>query len=152
MRIRYEILTEKSEISNKRAGELNELLKCLTEGRKGPIPLSKWRKIAAAPQQRFVVAIDTNGTVVGMAHAVFGFFPPGDAGFVESVAVLKSHEGRGIGKKLNMILIEEARSFEEVERLDLSSQPKRERANRMYQSLGYERRNEVSNYYRLRIR
>lgn len=150
--MRYEFLSDESELSERQVHELNELLFVLTERRKGPVSKGKWRQVATAPQQRFVIAIDDDETIVGMAHILFGFFPPGDAGFVESVAVLPSREGRGIGKRLNEILIEEAKKLEGVERLDLSSQPKRERANRMYQSLGYVLRNAVSNFYRLRIR
>ncbi len=55
---------------------------------------------------------------------------------VEHVGVLPSHEGNGIGRKLCELVISTANIFS-MHPLDMTSSPKRERANRLYESLGF---------------
>ena len=59
-------------------------------------------------------------------------------GFVESVPVLSTQRGKGYGRMLMEHLIAEARRLR-VDRLHLTSNPKRVAANVLYQKLGFMR-------------
>lgn len=149
--MRYEILTAESGISERQLGDLNHLLDVLTEGRVPPQTLEKWREEIDAPHQRFVAAIDSDGRIVGKGSVILGRQTQGNPGFVEGVVVAPSHQRQGIAENINIILIEEARAAR-MERVDLSSNPKRVPANNLYRKLGYEDRNSKSNHYRFRIK
>lgn len=57
---------------------------------------------------------------------------------IESVVVSSNHRGRGYGKELMAAMIDSAKSLK-VHHIQLTSNPKRETANRLYQDLGFEK-------------
>lgn len=57
---------------------------------------------------------------------------------VESVVVNSKYRGRGYGKELMAALIDAAKNLN-VHHIQLTSNPKRVAANRLYQDLGFER-------------
>lgn len=65
---------------------------------------------------------------------------------VESVVVSSKYRGSGYSKELMKRIIDVARVLE-VQHLQLTSNPKREAANKLYQSIGFERFD--TNCYRL---
>jgi ribosomal protein S18 acetylase RimI-like enzyme len=73
----------------------------------------------------------------------------GLVGHVDDVVVDEASRGEGIGRLLMEAVHAEARRLG-LRHLDLTSRVAREAANRLYQSLGYERRD--TNAYRLRFR
>jgi Acetyltransferases len=57
---------------------------------------------------------------------------------IESVVVSSRCRGRGYGKELMMAMVEAAKSFN-VHHIQLTSNPRRVAANRLYRNLGFER-------------
>ena len=68
---------------------------------------------------------------------------------IESVVVSSLFRGRGYGKKLMTAMVEAARGFG-VHHIQLTSNPARVAANRLYQELGFERYE--TNCYKLLLR
>ena len=57
---------------------------------------------------------------------------------IESVVVSSSYRGKGYGKELMRYIINAATNMG-IHHLELTSNPKREAANKLYQNLGFER-------------
>jgi len=94
------------------------------------------------------IARDRSGLIIGMASLIparklFAYF-----GSVEDVIVDEKSRGLGLGKLLTKTIIEKARELR-MKYLDLTSSPERELANKLYQSVGFEKRN--TNVYRRRV-
>lgn len=79
------------------------------------------------------------GNLIGSATLVTFPLPSGLRGHVEDVVVDKSARGRGIARLLlhRMTRLAEERG---LRTLDLTSRPSRESALRLYESVGFERR------------
>ena len=80
-----------------------------------------------------------DGRIVGMATLVSVPLPTGLRGHVEDVVVDQTLRGRGIAR----LLLETMTAMAEVQgmrTLDLTSRPSRESALRLYESVGFERR------------
>jgi ribosomal protein S18 acetylase RimI-like enzyme len=85
------------------------------------------------------------GRVVGtLTLAVFAI-PTGWRAWIEDVVVDETARGLGVGEQLTMAAVDEARR-RGVRSIDLTSRPRREAANALYQKLGFERRE--TNVYR----
>ncbi len=93
------------------------------------------------------VAYD-EGCLVGTLTLVVFTIPTGQRAWIEDVVVDEDARGLGIGEKLTLAAIEEARA-RGVRSLDLTSRPSREAANALYRKLGFERRE--TNVYRYSI-
>lgn len=94
----------------------------------------------------FVARID--GRIVGsLTLAVFPI-PTGVRAWIEDVVVDAGARGHGVGEALNAAAIEEARARGAVT-VDLTSRPSREAANRLYQRIGFEKRE--TNVYRFTL-
>jgi len=91
------------------------------------------------------VALDGK-TIVGMATICFREPPIGKVGTIEGVVVSLLYQGQGIGRKLNTILIEEAKK-RGVDFIELTSKPERKAANALYKKLGFKK--PKTNYLRL---
>lgn len=85
-------------------------------------------------------------TIVGIALLIIMLTPSGKYGMVEDVVVHEEQRGRGIGRALMQLLIADAKK-RKLMMLELTSSPTRVAANRLYQSLGFEKRE--TNPYRL---
>lgn len=86
--------------------------------------------------------------VVGMAYLFILKTLQKTKGFVEDVVVDGSMQGKGVGTRLIQAVIDEARN-QGVRDLELTSRPSREAANKLYQKLGFEKRE--TNVYRLKL-
>jgi len=126
-------------------GAVNRLLKQLSE--KAPeISKSDLRYAAMQTHTYLFLAIDTeksgDDSVVGMALIFFSWRPEGWLGEIHSVVVDSAYRGRGIGNMLTQELLKTAQDrAKEMKRpiaLYLTSNPKREAANKMYQKHGFE--------------
>lgn len=91
---------------------------------------------------------DDGYALVGMATLLKKRQLMGFSGLIEDVVVDEAYRGKGIAEALNLRLIEEAKRLG-MKHLDLTSNPEREAANRLYQKLGYERRE--TNVYRKKL-
>ncbi len=89
-----------------------------------------------------------DGEIAGMGTLVFLRAPSSFRARVEDVVVDTKFRGRGIGKKLMLHLIRVAKKAG-VLTIDLTSGPSRIAANRLYRSLGFEKRK--TNVYRMTL-
>jgi ribosomal protein S18 acetylase RimI-like enzyme len=80
-----------------------------------------------------------DGQIVGMATLVSVPLPTGLRGHVEDVVVDQSLRGRGIARQLLETMTAMA-GAQGLRTLDLTSRPSRESALRLYESVGFERR------------
>lgn len=107
----------------------------------GPVELGE---LLAAPGTTLLVVRD-GGAIVGVLTLVVFRIPTGLKARVEDVVVDEGARGRGVGEALTreaLRLAVEAR----VQHVELSSNPTREAANRLYRRLGFEQRD--TNVYR----
>ena len=91
----------------------------------------------------FVARVD--GRIVGSLTLAFYRIPTGLKAWIEDVVVDDEARGRGVGAALNDAALAAARR-RDAKDVNLSSRPSREVANRLYERLGFERRD--TNVYR----
>lgn len=91
---------------------------------------------------------DQSGSIAGMLTIAIYRVPTGLRSIVEDVVVDPGFRRLGIAKALLQTAIDFARQAG-VNGVALTSHPKREAANLLYQSLGFERRETNSFFYRL---
>lgn len=99
------------------------------------------REIVASPSSILLVARDDTcgGAIVGTLTLVLYRIPTGVRAHIEDVVVDSAARGRGVGEALCRDALARAR-FAGAETVNLTSRPSREAANRLYQRLGFERR------------
>jgi ribosomal protein S18 acetylase RimI-like enzyme len=96
-----------------------------------------------------VVVGAADGLLVGTATlTLLVTLTEGLIGRVEDVVVSESARGSGLGRRLVLALHDEARELG-ITKVELTSRPSRDAANRLYRSLGYDRRE--TNVYRLHL-
>jgi ribosomal protein S18 acetylase RimI-like enzyme len=86
-----------------------------------------------------------DGRIVGMLTLVVCRIPTGVRAWIEDVVVDESVRGRGVGEALSQEAVRRAVELG-ARTVELTSRPSREAANRLYQRLGFVRRD--SNVYR----
>ncbi len=79
------------------------------------------------------------------------FFIEDDAAHIESIAVLPSKKGKGIGKAL-MKAVEEFSIKKKLKRIVLEVRVRNRRAIEFYKSLGFEIKYRIENYYTIPYR
>jgi len=110
-----------------------------------PPALAAVRSLLAHPSITQFVARDGTGTIVGVSTLAVFPIPTGQRAWVEDVIVDEASGGQGIGQQLTEAMLDRARELGCVT-VDLTSRPSREAANRLYQRVGFERRE--TNVYR----
>lgn len=104
--------------------------------------------IVESPATTLFVARDGGGEIIGSLTLALFRTPTGVRAWIEDVVVDSAVRGGGIGSALVGEAVELARKAE-ARTVDLTSRPDREDANRLYQRLGFERRE--TNVYRLTL-
>jgi ribosomal protein S18 acetylase RimI-like enzyme len=94
----------------------------------------------------FVARLD--GSIVGSLTLAMFRIPTGVRAWIEDVVVDESARGHGVGEALNRAALEHARRNGAIT-VDLTSRPSREAANRLYQRMGFVKRE--SNLYRYEL-
>ena len=94
------------------------------------------------------VPLEAEDGIAAMATLAFYTSPTGRKAWIEDVVVDESCRGRGFGKLIVQYAIDFARRSSGC-KLMLTSRPSRVAANRMYASLGFERRE--TNVYLMRL-
>jgi ribosomal protein S18 acetylase RimI-like enzyme len=110
-----------------------------------PLDTAALEQLVRSEAARLLVA-RTEGTIVGTLTLVMFRVPTGLRARIEDVVVDQSARGRGVGAALTREAVRLA-SMAGARTLDLTSRPSREAANRLYERLGFQRRN--SQVYRL---
>ncbi|NLA48815.1 MAG: GNAT family N-acetyltransferase [Bacteroidales bacterium] len=93
----------------------------------------------------FFIAEDGNGDIRGILTLVRYDIPTGTKFWIEDVVVDESQRGKGYGRGLMLHAIRYAGSLG-ARKIDLTSRPERMAANRLYQDLGFIKRE--TNFYR----
>lgn len=124
---------------------LNALLPQLT-GQPSALGREDLEAIVGEPGGRLLVARDEAGRIVGVLMLSTTRTPTRRRAHIDDVVVDASARGHGVGEALTAQAIETARELG-AEQVDLTSAPYREAANRLYQRLGFSRRE--TNVYRL---
>jgi ribosomal protein S18 acetylase RimI-like enzyme len=113
-----------------------------------PVPgKSELTQIVESPATVLLIARDPErqGEIVGSLTLALYRIPTGTRAVIEDVVVDTSARGKGIGELLSRAGLEHARQAG-ARSVDLTSRPSREAANRLYQRIGFERRE--TNAYR----
>ena len=115
--------------------------------RSSPPPgLPELEEMVGAPGTHLLVArLEDGGPIVGTLTLVMFRIPTGIRAWIEDVVTDESARGRGVGEALSRRAIELAAAAG-ARTVDLTSRPSRQAANRLYQRLGFERRD--TNVYR----
>lgn len=101
--------------------------------------------IVASPATQLLVATDADGRIVGSLTLVLFRIPTGMRAWIEDVVVDEANARQGIGEALNREALRRA-SAAGARSVDLTSRPDREAANRLYQRIGFTKRD--TNVYR----
>ena len=91
---------------------------------------------------------EENNEILGTMTLVLNKIPTGDKVWIEDVVVDKSTRGKGVGKALIETAIEYA-TKNNIKKINLTSSPDRVAANKLYQKLGFVKRE--TNVYRLTV-
>ncbi len=94
----------------------------------------------------FVARLDSAGPIVAMGSLVTFRIPTGVRSWIEDVVVDDRATRRGVGEAMIRALVERARVVG-ARSVDLTSRPSRATANRLYQRVGFQRRE--TNVYRM---
>lgn len=86
--------------------------------------------------------------IVGCATLCVFHSPTGTKASIEDVVVSSTYRGQHYGKQLMEYILEQAKAFAPIE-LHLTSNPKRVAANKLYQSLGFQKKE--TNCYQMSI-
>jgi ribosomal protein S18 acetylase RimI-like enzyme len=116
--------------------DLARLLPQLSPDRVPPTR-AELEELLAQPGVDLLAAID-DGRVVGMLTLVVYRIPSGVKARIEGVVVDEAARGRGVGEALTRDALERAVTAG-ARRVELTSRPAREAANRLYPRLGFER-------------
>ena len=107
------------------------------------------RRAVGAPGTRIFAAENDAKQIVGCATLCVYESPTGRKASVEDVVVASAYRGQGIGRTLLQRIINFAGSKLSPIDLHLTSNPSREEANALYQTLGFEKRD--TNVYKMSL-
>jgi ribosomal protein S18 acetylase RimI-like enzyme len=124
----------------------NRLVPQLSQSAVVPTP-DRIREIVESPASTVLLARDGRDKerIVGMLTLVVFRIPTGIRAWIEDVVVDEAVRGRGVGEALSQEAVRRAVASG-ARTIELTSRPSREAANRLYQRLGFVRRD--SNVYR----
>ena len=110
-----------------------------------PLDEAALKEIVGSSGNVLLIARDADGSIVGTMTLVLFRIPTGVRAWIEDVVVDEAANNRGIGKALNREALRRAAAAG-ARSVDLTSSPRREAANHVYQQLGFKRRE--TNVYR----
>jgi ribosomal protein S18 acetylase RimI-like enzyme len=136
-----------TEVTEELHAAFERLVPQLSRSSPAPTPV-ELAEIVASPATTVFVARSDEGAVIGILTLVVYRIPTGVRARIEDVVVDQSATRQGAGEALTMAAVGAARRSG-AKTVELSSRPSREAANRLYQRLGFERRE--TNSYRLTL-
>ena len=89
-----------------------------------------------------------NDCIIGCATLCIFHSPTGTKASIEDVVVSSAYHGQHLGKQLMEYVLEQAKAFAPIE-LHLTSNPMRVAANKLYQSIGFQKKE--TNCYQMTI-
>lgn len=96
----------------------------------------------------YLARLKENDSIVGMVTLIVYRIPYIVKAQLEDIVVDESMRGKGIGKMLMQYVIDKAKEYG-VKSLNFTSSPKKEVANKLYESLGFQKRE--TNVYQLSL-
>lgn len=139
--MKYEILTT---LSERDLPPFHGLIRQLSASASLP-ELDKANLLLETPGLTVFVARTPTGTLCGMLSIIYFEIPTGLRARIEDVVVLEEFRRQGIARHLSSLAIEHYRNSR-ARALDLTSNPSREAANKLYVNLGFKLRS--TNVYR----
>jgi ribosomal protein S18 acetylase RimI-like enzyme len=112
-----------------------------------PITMAELHEIVG-DSATVVFAARDGGVIVGLLTLAMFRIPTGMRAWIEDVVVDDRARGKGVGEALNRAALATARQ-RGAKTVDLTSRPSREAANRLYQRIGFVRRD--TNVYRYEL-
>lgn len=113
-----------------------------------PLDKAALARVAGSESNTLLIARSESGEIVGtLTLAVFPI-PTGLRAWIEDVVVDEAARGQGAGAALTLEALRLAREMG-ARTVDLTSRPSREAAGRLYERLGFERRD--SRLYRFKL-
>jgi ribosomal protein S18 acetylase RimI-like enzyme len=103
------------------------------------------RAIVESPATTVLVARNEHDVVVGCLTLALFRIPTGVRAWIEDVVVAEGARGQGVGEALTREAVRVAKDAG-ARTVDLTSRPEREAANRLYEKVGFRRRE--TNVYR----
>lgn len=140
--MRIERLTA-AHVSPHLVDEMNRLLGQLSSNAPA-MTVQRLMDLLAAPGV-YVFSARDGDALAGMLTLIIAPIPSGFHGYIEDVVVDAEFRGRRIAEQLVRAALDVARDAG-AEKVDLTSNPSREAANRLYARIGFERRE--TNVYR----
>ena len=140
-------ISELTETSSSVLQSINALLPQLSSSAQ-VISMDRLSELVESDNTIIFIGTDESGQILGMLSLIVMKIPTGNKAWIEDVVVDQSARGKGMGKALMNHTLEKAKELA-VKSVDLTSRPSREKANMLYQSLGYQIRE--TNVYRHKI-
>ncbi|MFV9551454.1 GNAT family N-acetyltransferase [Algibacter sp. PT7-4] len=112
------------------------------------LPTKKDLEYIVNSENTILFVAEDAGVVLGVLTLVFNRIPTGNKVWIEDVVVDKKARGKGVGKALVNFAIAYT-SSKNINSINLTSSPERVAANKLYQKLGFVKRE--TNVYRLTI-
>jgi ribosomal protein S18 acetylase RimI-like enzyme len=106
------------------------------------------RAIVESPATTVLVARADDDVIVGSLTLALFRIPTGVRAWIEDVVVAESARGQGVGEALTREALRLAKAAG-ARTVDLTSRPARQAANRLYEKVGFERRE--TNVYRFEL-
>lgn len=107
------------------------------------------KQLLAETNSHLFIARSKDSSILGVLTLNIFTIPTSKKAYIEDVVVDNNSQGKGIGKSLLNAAISYARE-QKVNQIELTSNPNRVAANKLYQKIGFEKR--ATNYYRLQLR
>ena len=114
-----------------------------------PPSLSEVGTMLASDAVTQFVAREDDGSIIGVSTLVIFPIPTALRAWIEDVIVDESARGQGVGEALTRAMLDVARE-RGCATVELTSRPTREAANRLYERMGFTRRE--TNVYRFDLR
>jgi ribosomal protein S18 acetylase RimI-like enzyme len=124
------------------------LLPLLSKSAPAPTPEQIGEIVGSPATVLFLARDGVGGPIVGTLTLALFRIPTGVRAWIEDVIVGEETRGRGCGEDLTRAALEAARQAG-ARTVELTSRPSREAANRLYQRMGFERRD--TNVYRYEL-
>lgn len=140
-------IEELQKVDSEDLGSIRDLIKQLSDDAQ-VLTAEDLQSIITSNQTHLFVAKDGEGNIIGMITLITYRIPYKMKGWIEDIVVDEKHRGKGVATGLIQHAIEEAKKYQ-VKSLNLTSNPTRERANSLYQKLGFVKRE--TNVYRMML-
>jgi ribosomal protein S18 acetylase RimI-like enzyme len=137
------MITRVAHVDDELVEAFGRLIPQLSSSSPPPTPEHLDAMVASADTVVFVARVD--GRILGSLTLAFYRIPTGLKAWIEDVVVDAEARGHGVGERLSLAALDEARR-RGAKDVNLSSRPAREAANRLYTRIGFEQRN--TNVYR----